>query len=228
MRPPPAPPWGHRASPAASARPGGRLPARSPAGARACSPAHGCSPVALSGVGVGRSQGSPRWGRTGRRSCRDALVPPCPPFARRALRPALGAPFAPGAGRPRRGRGRCGAETAAGRHQGGCRGPPMVGGRLAAGATARHQAARRQGRPSPRGDDAAEHLPRHLPPPTGTKFQSTDHEGLFKPFLVGGSGTMQHGSASWSGTGRQRRGAGRQGRGQGGRPGEKSAEGAEA
>ncbi len=151
------------------------------------------------GVEVGRSQGSPREEQTDppvlTPSARlvHALVRRTP----YVLPVALTSPSAtgrPGAERARDGSAPDAAPSrprggAAGRHQGGRRGPPMVGGRLAAGTTARHQAAGRQGRPSPRGGDAAEHHPdASLPSPTGTKFQSTDQEGILRPFEVGVSG----------------------------------------
>jgi hypothetical protein len=70
-------------------------------------------PVFFSGVEVGGSQGSPRRGRAGRHAVRDAHALHTPSL-HGALRPALARPLAPGAGRHRQGRGRCGAEPAAG------------------------------------------------------------------------------------------------------------------
>ena len=149
-------------------------------------------------------------------------------LAPRALLPGLRAPPSPsGAGRPRRGRGRCGAETAAGRHQGGCRGPPMVGGRLAAGTTARHQAAGRQGRPSPRGGDAAEHFPRHLPSRLEQSSSRPTKRVSSNPFWLGGRARCSTARRRGQGPDGRAEGQGDGGRGQGEPPGEVPGEGAE-
>jgi hypothetical protein len=155
-------------------------------------------------VGV---KGRPRRGRADRHAVRDALHTPCPPPRSTGLRPALARPLAPGAGRHRQGRG-CDVEPAV----------PQGGTRAGAADRRRWAANWRQGRPSPRGGDAAEHSPRHLPSPTGTKFQSTDQKGLFEPFGVGVSGASSCPSSfafPALGVVRPRRGRGRCGAGVG-------------